>query len=144
MELASVGNRTRRISGGFAVRFIRWFCERRKGDMTNDKQQMHHCIQCGKLLPVRGGCVVCTCGTTEVDFCVPSAEEQAARLNATVAALTTCERWLQQQVAERDSELVELRKTAAALMEIAASDADQKTRRRMLDRMAMESFTENG
>ena len=25
--------RTRRISGGHAVRFIRWFCERRKEDM---------------------------------------------------------------------------------------------------------------
>jgi len=30
--------RTRRISGGFAVRFIRWFCERRKGDMDNNWQ----------------------------------------------------------------------------------------------------------
>lgn len=61
-----------------------------------------------------------------------------------VSALTTCEAWLQKQVAERDADLVELRKTAAALMEIAASDADQKTRQRMLDRMAMESFAENG
>jgi uncharacterized protein YPO0396 len=75
---------------------------------------------------------------------MPLDDEQTARLSAKVAALTTCEAWLQKQVAERDAELVELRKTAAALMELAASDADQKTRRRMLDRMAMESFAENG
>jgi len=112
--------------------------------MKNDKQQMHHCIQCGKLLPVHGGCVVCTCGTTEVDFCVPLADEQAARLSAKVAALTTCEAWLQKQVAERDAELVALRHTASALMEIAASAADQQSRLRMLDRMVMESFAENG
>ena len=30
--------RTRWISGGSAVRFIRWFCERRKGDMDNNWQ----------------------------------------------------------------------------------------------------------
>jgi type II secretory pathway component PulM len=86
------------------------------------------------------------------------AAQEIERLSEKVASLTTCEAWLQKQVAdlqfamrwneerfqEKDAELAELRKTAAALMEIAASGADATTRRRMLDRMAMESFAENG
>lgn len=39
--------------------------------MTSEQTQMHPCIQCGKLLPVQGGCVVCSCGTTEIDFGMP-------------------------------------------------------------------------
>ena len=72
------------------------------------------------------------------------AAAEIQRLRGKVAALETCEAWLQRQVAERDAELAELRKTAAALMEIAASGADPLARRRMLDAMAMESFAENG
>jgi hypothetical protein len=86
------------------------------------------------------------------------AAQEIERLVKKVAALSLCEAWLQKQVAdlqfamrwneerfqEKDAELAELRKTAAALMEIAASGADATTRRRMLDRMAMESFAENG
>jgi uncharacterized protein YPO0396 len=75
---------------------------------------------------------------------INEAAEEIGRLSTQAASLSVCEAWLQQQVAERDTELTELRKTAAALMEIAASDADATTRRRMLDRMAMESFSEYG
>ena len=69
---------------------------------------------------------------------------EMGRPSSQAAALEVCDAWLQQQVAERDTELAALRQTAAALLEIAASDADATTRRRMLDRMAMESFAENG
>jgi hypothetical protein len=71
-------------------------------------------------------------------------EHQLVKVAQERDALRTCEAWLQKQVAERDAELVELRKTAAALMEIAASVSDATTRRRMLDAMAAESFAENG
>jgi hypothetical protein len=70
--------------------------------------------------------------------------KEMGRLSTQAASLSVCEAWLQQQVAKRDTQLAELRTTAAALMDIAASGADAKTRRRMLDRMAMESFAENG
>jgi hypothetical protein len=71
-------------------------------------------------------------------------EHQLVKVAQERDALRTCEAWLQKQVAERDAELVELRKTAAALMEIAVSGSDATTRRRMLDAMAAESFAENG
>lgn len=73
-----------------------------------------------------------------------AALEDLDELTTKIDALQTCEAWLQKQVAERDAELAELRKTAAALMEIAASGADPLARRRMLDAMAMDSFAENG
>ena len=42
------------------------------------------------------------------------------------------------------AQLSSLRKTAATLMDIAASGADPKHRRRLLDRMGAESFAEDG
>ena len=45
---------------------------------------------------------------------------------------------------EAAAEIARLRKTAATLMEIAASGADASRRRRMLDAIAMESFADDG
>jgi glycine cleavage system regulatory protein len=104
-------------------------------------RRMAKCVQSA------GYCLLHDCEGEWVANAVAIIEEasmEMGRLSNQASALTTCEAWLQKQVAERDTELAELRTTAAALMEIAASDADATTRRRMLDRMAMESFAEDG
>jgi hypothetical protein len=52
--------------------------------------------------------------------------------------------WTPQEVYDLRAEVALLRDAARKLYDIAASGAELETRRRMLDRMAMESFAENG